>query len=365
MKKRVKVGVITIWDIDNYGNRLQNYALLTIIKKLGYDSYTLKVWPQSYLKRAFQYITNYDVSILRILKERLEGNVRKANFLLFEKKNIPKDRRFYNCKYDKKLLNKKYSIIVVGSDQIWHPVFLKNKNFFPTFANSIINTISYAASIGVSQLNEVDKVNLRDGLRYIKHISVRETQAASIISDLGMNTPEVVLDPTMLIDKNEWSNLEIKPSYAEKKYLLVYFLGEISEERLQLIDKISKEYQLQIITLGDRKYSEIYTAGPAEFLFLFHHATLIFTDSFHGCVFSILFNSPFYVFSREDRLENMSSRIDTLLAYFNLQNRIVDDVSTSISLTYDFTLCDKQLLDLRAKSINFLKTALLDSNNEV
>lgn len=364
MKMNKRIGVISIWDIDNYGNRLQNYALLSALRSLGYSPYTLKMWPQKKWKRIFQYLTNYDVSWMRLVKEKLSHNYRKYNFLCFERKHITKDRHFYDSTEDKVSLNRKYDAFIVGSDQIWNPVFLEEPYYFAAFADKDKTTISYAASMGVGELDYLSQEKLKNGLKTIKYVSVREERAAEIIEALDEPKPAVVIDPTMLISADEWQKLEKKPDYIHKDYILLYYLGDISEERWSYLQKISNENNLDIIILGKKEYPEYYQAGPSEFLYLIHHAKLMCTDSFHGCVFSILFQTPFYVFERENSLQKMNSRIDTLLNIFHLENRTKSSNDVDYSLECDFTQCERIIEEKKSFGMNFLKKSLSNLNIE-
>lgn len=358
MEKNRKVAVISIWDIDNYGNRLQNYAMQWELKKLGYDPYTLKMWPQKRLKRILQYLTNFDVSYLRMLKLKMSKNMRKYNFLSFERKHIQKDRRFYHSIEDRDLINRQYSRFIVGSDQVWHPVFLEEPYYFLKFADKDATTMAYAASMGVSSLNEEDSRKMKDGMAYIQSISVREDSAAKVIKDITGKEVSVVIDPTLFVPNTEWERLERKPEKLKRDYLLLYYLGEISETRWTFLNKISKENNLELVILGKPEYQDFYDAGPAEFLYLIHHAKLMCTDSFHGCVFSFLFETPFYVFEREDHLEKMNSRIDTLLQKFHLNNRYANEKEQKYSLECDFSKGKEILEGERVRSEEFIVKGL-------
>lgn len=355
MKK--KVGVISIWDIDNYGNRLQNYAMLHAVKDLGYDAYTLKMWPQKKWKRVFQYIFNYDVSFLRLCMEKARNN-RKYHFLKFERENITKDRHFFHAEENRKLINKLYDGFVMGSDQIWNPVFLGESYYFGAFADEDKPTVSYAASIGVSELKESDQVKLKKGLATVKKISVREDAAADIIENLGIPRPKVVVDPTMLVSASEWEKLEKKPKGLERNYLLLYYLGDVSDERWNYLNRIANENNLELVILGKKEYPKYFDAGPAEFLYLIHHAKLVCTDSFHGCVFSILFQTPFYIFERENSVQQMNSRIDTLLGIFRFCDRKKNRDYDSYSLECSFDQCKEILANKKEEGFHFLEESL-------
>ena len=197
-------------------------------------------------------------------------------------------------------------------------------------------------------------------LKKFKAISVREEAGKKIAKELTKREDiEVLVDPTMLLKKDEWEKLEKKPKKLEtgKKYILNYFLGEISKEKKDAIENFAKENGYEIINILDTK-SPFYKTGPSEFLYLVHNAEIVFTDSFHACVFSILYNKPFYVIERVAKgMKNMNSRIDTLLNKMGLQNRKFESViETNCEDIYEEV--NKKLNIEREKALSFMKNAL-------
>lgn len=154
-------------------------------------------------------------------------------------------------------------------------------------------------------------------------ISVREAAGAAIVESLTNCKAEVVFDPTLLLCKEEWSKIARKPSwFTGKAYLLTYFLGEKPLKVRRGIEAISRKYGLDIIELLDARQREWFCVGPDTFLYLIQHASFVYTDSFHGTVFSILLQTPFVVCERmQAGGVDMTSRIDTLLEIFNMQER--------------------------------------------
>ena len=143
-----------------------------------------------------------------------------------------------------------------------------------------------------------------------------------------------------------------------------YFLGDLSEERRKEIERIAKENNCEIINIMD-KNDPLYVSGPSEFLWLEKHAFLICTDSFHSSVFALLYNRPFIVFDRkQEGIENMNSRIDTLINKFNLKNRRYAGKITEDNLKHDYTEAYEILEKEREKSRKFLEKALDIDNKE-
>lgn len=190
-------------------------------------------------------------------------------------------------------------------------------------------------------------------------ISVREEAGAKIIKDLTGRDATVLVDPTMLLTKEEWRNVSKKPKGAkEGGYILTYFLSpkcDAAKERLEEIRDGREVYELL-----NEKDKVVGTVGPSEFLWLFDHADMIITDSFHACVFSFLFNKPFLVYDRNWNEGNMNSRLETLLSKFHLERKYINSALKNDVWEHDYTEGYKQLEIEREKAINFLKEALED-----
>lgn len=342
-----KVAILTLNGHDNYGNRLQNYALEQTIKRFDFNVESL--WFETYKDK-----------VIRVIKFPLYfllNKKRRILFFKFSKKNI-------NIKYfNKKKYLDSYDYIIVGSDQVWNPnfdtfddIYLLNQDFLRREKK-----ISYAASFAVNIIDEKYENLFSKSLIDFNSISVRENSGKKIVEDLtGRNDVEVLIDPTMLLNSIEWNQVSTKPKKLKSdRYILNYFLGKLSNERKKVIEKIAKENNCEIINILD-KNSPFYQTGPSEFLYLEKNAFLICTDSFHSSVFAILFDRPFIIFDREqEEMGNMSSRLETLLSTFKLENRKYNGREiTKENLDHDYTEAYKILEKEREKSKKFLMNAL-------
>ena len=173
----------------------------------------------------------------------------------------------------------------------------------------------------------------------------------------------VLVDPTLLLSYNEWKEVLKKPSwYNNEEYILTYFLGEQPKAITEMTEKIAEEYNLKIIRLNELQFDEKFSVGPDEFIYLISKASLVFTDSFHGTVFSILFKTPFIVCDRVERgVCSMTSRLDTLLDMFGLKNRhlkLENNYKINNLFEVDFTNVEKILDIERNKSDKYLQEAL-------
>lgn len=200
----------------------------------------------------------------------------------------------------------------------------------------------------------------------MKAISMREKAGAELVKKLTGRDVPVVVNPTILLSKEEWQKIEMVPEwYNREKYILTYFLGNPSP----IIKSIAKKNNWKIYNLMDKDNFDLYTSRVEEFIYLINHAQLVATDSFHACVFSILMNTPFLVVNRKEiGMADMTSRIDTLMELFGYQDRYLVNDKCNLSdeeiLNMDFSnVKDIQEREKR-RSKDFLEKALnLKINN--
>ena len=356
---KVEIGIVTINDDNNYGNRLQNYAVQQFCKKNDLKVETIKNRPllndKENLSKKFKYYYRIK-EILKNIKANLKRLKRLKCFRNFNK-NIIFSKKFFNI--ENLSWGKKYDFFIVGSDQVWNPKFKRLSDFDLLAFAKPEQRIAFSASFGISELPENCKEKAKRELEKFKAISVREEKGKEIIEELtGRKDVQVLVDPTMLLTSEEWDKVAKKPEQLKTdKYILNYFLGKLSEKRKKEIERVANENNCEIINILD-KNSPFYQTGPSEFLYLEKNAFLICTDSFHSSVFAILYNKPFIVFNREDNKVNMNSRIETLLKKFNLHNREFTGTITKENLKHDYTEAYKILKKEKEKSIKFLKEAL-------
>lgn len=338
----MKIGIVTIIDYTNYGNRLQNYAVHHLLQsKFGCRAVTLA----SYDKKAC-YNGNYIVWIKdqivrrmcffpRAIEKRYGPNMtRWANFQNWSKK-IP-TKKYYKRKCLPKNLNDKFDYFFVGSDQVWNYHFSSPRfnDFFLRSADSK-KKVSISASFGISEVPEEWKKIYFDGLKDFSYISVREDAGQNIVKELlGRDVP-VLIDPVMMLSKEDWLKVSKKPRVdCSKPYILKYYLGDEREE--DKIDVWARKNGYEVYELLNDKIPELYSAGPGEFISLISNAAMICSDSFHCIAFSIIFSKPFIVYERQGKDDYMLSRLDTILKKFGLQNRWKHALTEDQYLTCDY-----------------------------
>lgn len=340
--KNNKVGIYTIQSF-NYGNRLQNYALQEILRKQGYQ--------------VFSILNSADASSIKtqikgIIKRHFSQD-RRSNFYRFNK--MIEYSSHYIGENSISIDSEFYYAIIAGSDQIWNTNFnFVTKNAFLPFKHP--RKISYAASFGTDGIT-LDN-NAIKCIEDFKRLSVREEAGKKIIESYTKKHAEVVVDPTLLLTDNEWRKVSKKPKKAKEGYILTYFLSPKCFEAQKTLERIKGDSE--VYELLDPNDSVAGSAGPAEFLWLFDHADMILTDSFHACVFSFLFNKPFNVYDRNWKEGNMNSRLETFLSKFHLERKYANSRLENNIWEHEYSEGYAILEEERNNAIDFLKKALVE-----
>ena len=337
-KRHEKIAIVTLFDNNNFGNRIQNYAAQTYFQSMGFCVTTI--------------IDKLQTSARRIHFDPIKIIKKIAHFVLqhlgFEKEKIKRrellERRCLyinefsvqhlsttepiNYRHLPQEFAKQFDYFVTGSDQVWH--CWKNDRrelgYFLLMFAAPSQRLTIAPSFGFDKFPKKYLDTYKKGLEGFEYLSVREERGAELIKELTGKDATVLLDPTMLIDTSEWLKILKKPSqYVNDKYIFVYalggFKGEVKEKTCRLADDLG----LQVIDIMDVDSDYYIHTRPDEFLYWIHNARLVVTDSFHASVFSILFNRPFVVTERSD-IKGMGSRLDTLFNKFSITGRHFDEL---------------------------------------
>ena len=333
-REHLKIANLTLDGYFNYGNVLQRYAVCSLLaglgaevaslwfsSKAGFLPYLYSRYP--WMKESWDWKTWVKLGInwKGVTGKWFSGQnaweaARSAVIKSFVDRYIPMR---YDVDFSK--VADEYDYFVTGSDQVWNPYFADLEKLFIKFAPGG-KRISYAASISCPEIPQ-DKLQMFiDGVNGMKEISVREQAGAELIEQLTGRKVEVVADPTMLVAAEKWREIARKPSWlkGDEEILTTYFLGKRPDE---VINRLAMEHGLKVVNILDEHVFEHYAVAPEEWLWLIDNASLMYTDSFHGTVFSILFRRPFVVAERigDGCVNKMTSRIDTLLGKFGLEAR--------------------------------------------
>ena len=329
----MKIGIITITELSNFGNRLQNYALQTTLEKMGHEAETIPNYiiyrhfkqPMDKAKRLV--VKGLGKRILRGDNLEIAELLKQRSFDSFDKKYIKKASDAYSdIHFITPDLGKQYDCFVAGSDQIWNPYFCFNFDFeFLRFAD-VGKRIAYSASFGVSHIPDEKVSYFGYALSEIPTISVREYTGRSIVKQLTGRDVPVTADPTLLLTKEEWSRIAKRPKWCDERenYILVYFLGDPGRKNECLNSLIGEReafHRCKVIDIHDPENLKHFGIGPCEFIWLIQHAKCMITDSFHGTVFSILMEKPFISVQRQGSEISMNSRIESLFFMLNIKQR--------------------------------------------
>lgn len=373
MQEKKKIGIVTLHGYYNYGNRLQNYALKMFLEKFGYDVTTTiiednnmsvkiknkqrELLIKSLFTNPFEGITQLK-QIYNNKKEIVNANqiTREKIFKGFSEQYLKEKEYELTISEDVDRLSE-YSFFVTGSDQVWNPIYY---NWLPLYFlcfTSKEKRIAYAPSISREELPNEYKNDYKKWLMGMSAVSVREEAGSKIIRDLtGIEAP-VLVDPTLLLNKNEWllvSNRAL--NRVDTPYLLTYFLGGPTDNTRRKLEEIADEKNMKIINLGDITEEDTYITGPREFIDYINNASAFFTDSFHGVVFSIILQTPFVVYERQYSGPSMYSRIETILDNFDMKDREANGFDKDI-FSMDFSGTHEVLDKEYNKSVNYLKEA--------
>ncbi len=373
-----KIAVVNRTNLRNYGSVLQVYALCRAVQNIGYEpnvvweSGTLsKNWdfrPNKLLHITFKLMTHPRLfwstfNTVRSVNNRVIGPDIVEKYERFVQKHF--SRRFYPAKELRRIAKTdEYYKFVCGSDQIWSSTTLYvDPLMYLRFAPKE-KRIAYAPSLGRDYIPNYNKRLIRRYINDIPYVSVREEVGRKLIKDLTGRDVPVVLDPTLLMTKEEWDIL--KTCDKRSGYVLCYFLDSTSDEVIRKIEEICLQDNKTIINIGgpisqSGKVEVVdESAGPSEFLGLIENAAMIFTDSYHGMLFSIIYQRPFWSIARNYGEFDQSSRQKTVLSMLSLENRYIDRNNlANVSFEgIDYDAAYEVLRQKREYSLDYLDKAL-------
>ena len=384
-----KVGIVSCYFKNNYGSMLQAYATKKVLDNNNIPNETINIDGNSdfrkgkrkyYLSQIFNF--NFIRSKIGMIKMKfdLKSNkelgknvaIRNKKYKEFRKEfNLSRSTNTYNDLT--RLANEKYTDILLGSDQLWLPVNVVADYYTLNWVPESINKISFSTSFGVSIIPNKYKGLYKKFLKKINYLSVREDTGVKIIKNIAGLDAKQVCDPTVLLTKEEWEEVAIKDRIIKDKYILCYFLGNNIEHR-KFAERLKDKTGYKIVSLNHAdeyvKYSDKfcdiapYDVGPREWINLIKNAEYVCTDSFHGTVFSLLFNKIFFNFRRYTSKSSAStnSRLDSLLKIVEISNERIltgsEDIDKVLAYEIDFNKVNNNLNEYRKKSKNWLLNAI-------
>lgn len=374
-RSSARVGIVTINDDANFGNRLQNYALQQALASLGWHPETIRNDPppmsrRLLVSRAWHALQADGAVALgrrngRLVVDRLRrpapsrgpahAGRRRAAIARFAAARIT----FSSDEYagaDRASWSGRYSKVVVGSDQVWNHGFRNAQELdFLTFA-APEGRVAYAASFGVDEIPTFLRPRYRAWLNDIPHISVREYRGAEIIEDLLGRTVPVVVDPTLLLDRLHWRSFaQLPEQLADRRpYAVRFFLGQETTAQARMVEQIARERGVRLVDLGDLEREDFADLGPTGFVAALAQADFVATDSFHAGVFSLIHHTPVVVRARH----RTDSRLRSLLDLHGIECRPTAVPGMSAALDPDWSRADSRLASERQASWAFLEDAV-------
>ena len=355
----MRIGLVTIIHGQNYGNRLQNYAIQTFLGKKGHVVETI---------RHQDYIFDKSFKLRQLLKKlSVVGYTKRARridtFSKFNKSYIKFSPYFVKSGDIDETISKVYDVFLCGSDQVWNPDYFEEKDsYFLSFVKDKPK-IAFSASFGIDNIDDAEKERIKNRLNEMTAISIREESGKRIIKELTEIDAMLVPDPTLLLDAKDWIEIEKKPKFKiENQYALIYLLGHYDRDTvLKFKENLNKKYNQVIFLENEYIHLDIsndkeFAVNPSEFIWLVRNSALFVTDSFHAIIFSLIFKKKFSIIERDTTEGDLSSRIVQLIEMFNIKNPYCEWAVEKISETeVDSALVEKVISEQKAKTENYWK----------
>lgn len=374
-----KIGIATVFTGFNYGSSLQAFATKYFIESMGFEAVLLgqsgsiipgrDVRIKKIIMMGIRFIiypnARKNIKVYRESPAAIPTDQTKKLFNNFVKEFIkPKMKKWGELK--SLALNDEYIAFLCGSDQIWNADALYVDPFYYLQFAPIYKRIAFSPSFGREKVASYNKKVITKYIKSIPTLSVREESGVILIRELTNRQSEHLLDPTLMLSKNEWNDA-LKIRKNDDKYILAYFLNTPTIKAIKTIKSISKKTGSRIIALPKREnkedwFNESKESGPKEFVELIANATFVCTDSFHGTAFAINYNIPFFVFDRQyGTATKQSARIESLLKLVDMELRFNPEEDNLNEL--DFTFANDVLNDERKKVKEYLKKSIEKRND--
>lgn len=364
--KNNNIGILTWHYYNNPGSGLQAFALQETLKSQGFNAKLINYhdYVHGDVSCVKYKIKKLIISILvRIFPWARNRYSCYDDIRYYQKKYFTETKLFQNAKRLRNLAED-FSSLVYGSDQIWAPN-VYNPIYMGAYVPDHVRKISYAASIGLNDIPDDMVETYKHNLSTFHAVAVREQEGKELLKRRCGIEATVVLDPTLMVDVDVYRKMQRPVDGIKGKYIFCYFLNKEHQYRAK-VEQYAKEHNLQIVGVSDKEddtswMKRLTYIGADQFLWLINHAETIFTDSYHGSIFSLLFHKNLWTFVRfaEDNPICQNSRIRQLQNNFNLAHRIINNNSEiDDTKLIDYEYFENRLAELRESSFTYLRNAL-------
>lgn len=376
----MKIGIITTFRQANFGSVLQAFSLQFVLEKMGYDAKLIDYkypnfyhYKNGYPRKSFWVTKKYK---LRLFLGKIGLKPKNKMLLMndFISQNIICTKT-YSSKRQLQSNPPLFDVYISGSDQIWNPnTMFGDMSYFLDFAPEAAKKIAYSSSFSCDKIPKKYQQEYQYFLKQYQSIFVREKNGKQIAEALtGRTDIEVVLDPTLLIDKNEWSKYADKSSLKNipREYILFYMLAYTynpQNKMAEILNKLQNQYKIPILSLSEKpadfngefiQIEQTQSVGIYEFLDLFRNARIVVTSSFHGTAYALNFGKPLLALSdgekkSDDRISTIMEKMEVNKQLINT-NTIIDD---SIDPFYDVEREQVVLENERKRCLCLLKESI-------
>lgn len=377
--KKSDVGIITFHNSYNCGSMLQSYALQKVLNKLGVKNEIIDFSNdgQKSVYSIFSKNNNIKNILKNILilpyKRRIERNY--FSYELFKNENFCLTKDKYGSIEDLKKID--YKIVVTGSDQVWNITIEDGDDayFLPWVKKG--KKVAYSPSFGSKNIMKYSD-NIEKYKKFLldfNYISIRENNGKKWIYDLTGQVADVLLDPTLLLNREDYEDIVSTKLVLPSKFIFYYSPG-FDHEINRLVKKIAKKYDLPIIAFNSKNFYiklmnlQQFTLpeieNPSTYLQLISKATIVITTSFHGTIFSSIFKKCFWTIKNGGMFES-DDRVLTLTTNLDLNDRLIDikfDENFDYLCKKNYDQYDTNLEQLRKKSLNYLNESVVKQLNE-
>ena len=380
------IGLCLKYEQVNYGSKLQALATLRIMEKLGHKCkvihygkaglwFKIKSLPRIFnstfrqdkleaWSRNQAYKRHPEIAAELALRKKIFKDYDAIHFDCYEVKGM----------YFKDIQNiaSQFDAVITCSDQLWSPAGLGTNFYNLMFVPDNVRKISFASSFGVAQIPWYQKKATANYLRRIEYVSCRENRGAEIVKELTGREVPVLMDPVFAFDKEQWGELIPIEKVYDEPYIFCYFLGANIAYR-EIVKGFARNKGMKIVFLKfldqyvdyDENFGDItpFDVDPNKFLNILRGAEYVFTDSFHGCAFSIIMQKQFVIFNRYITTSSASknSRIDTVCGNLGLNNRRVTaktDLNAIMAKKIDWDIVQSKIEIYRNRMWHYLENAL-------